>query len=104
MEIPPRTKDNHLITGKLMFNAYAAVGIMETISAYISFFLYTSRYGNKTLLIFIKGFTRFQFVGTGGDFNTPYDQLSPDRQNFYDQMCLITKEYTGVCGANNMNG
>jgi len=53
MEIPPRTNDNHLITSKLMINAYGAVGIMETISAYISFFLYTSRYGNKTLLIFI---------------------------------------------------
>jgi magnesium-transporting ATPase (P-type) len=56
MEIPPRTNDNHLISPMLMINAYGAVGMLETICAYVSFFIYADKYGITLYIPLLKVF------------------------------------------------
>lgn len=38
MSVPPRTKDDHLISWRVMLIAYGTIGVFETCAAYFAFF------------------------------------------------------------------
>ncbi len=44
MKQSPRSKDEHIVNYKLMFHAYAFIGIMESFFAHIMFFVYMQNY------------------------------------------------------------
>ena len=55
---PPRSKNDHLVNWKLMFQAYFFIGLMQTVFSHLSFILYLQWYGkfklSEILLVFDK--------------------------------------------------
>lgn len=71
-----------------MVNAYATIGIFETIAAYFAFFWVFKDFG----------FSLQQVVGTGVDFEKPYDELSDKMKNTFEVLCQNNDVFTGDCG------
>jgi sodium/potassium-transporting ATPase subunit alpha len=42
---PPRSRNDHLVSFRLMLNAYGTIGVFETISAFFAFFMVFKYYG-----------------------------------------------------------
>lgn len=83
----PRTRDDHLVSMKLMINAYCTIGMFETAAAYFVFYTVFGDYGFNSNMI----------LGQGLDFILPYNKLSDGRKNYYTEMCPEVKEYSGSC-------
>ena len=93
MQMKPRSRDDHLVSLKLMINAYCTIGMFETAAAFFAFYIVFADYG----IIITVGFTADMILGRGLDFRLPYADLSDASKAHYTQMCPIVTEFTGDC-------
>lgn len=87
MERKPRSRDDHLVTLKLMVNAYMTVGIMETIAAYFAFFWVFNDFG----------FSISDVAGTGVEFKNDWNDTSDEMKDTFTDLCNMNDVYTGDC-------
>lgn len=82
MNIPPRSKDNHLVGLKLMVMAYCTIGFLETFGAYWGW----------AYVFYDYGFTIEQLMGAGIGIRKSWNEIE-DQQYFYD-LCMNNDYYT----------
>jgi len=71
---PPRKKTDHLITPKLMLNAYLTIGLLESFGCFFSFYWVFYEYG----------FTFNDLLNSGQGFKSPITDSAYRRQFFLD--------------------
>ncbi len=65
MTVPPRSRDAHVVTWKMMAVSYGHIGILETIVAYFSWYW----------VLYAYGFTFDSLLGSSVGYGSPYDEL-----------------------------
>jgi sodium/potassium-transporting ATPase subunit alpha len=84
---PPRTPDQHLVTGKMMILTYLIVGLIETFMCYWGF-----------MWVFYKeGFKVNDLWYTNSEWSTEPWDLSAEDSAKYMNLCLVNTEYTANC-------
>lgn len=77
MNIPPRSKDNHLVGIKLMLISYVFWGFIQTFAAYFAYIW----------VFYDRGFTVDSLIGAGPNIRDSWDSLDTERKNFFGDMC-----------------
>ncbi|CUI15460.1 sodium potassium-transporting ATPase subunit alpha, putative [Bodo saltans] len=84
---PPRTPDQHLVTGKMMILTYTLVGLIETIMCYWGF-----------MWVFYKeGYKVNDLWNTNTDWSTEPSDFDDDDTVRYMNLCLANTKYEGSC-------
>jgi magnesium-transporting ATPase (P-type) len=88
MENPPRSEHAHLVGPQMMIISYMTIGMFETIAAYVVFFKVFKD----------DGFTFNMLLGAGPDWRSNYEDMSSERKEFFDELCLKNDEYLATGG------
>ena len=83
MQIPPRSKDEHLVGPQMMIIAYGTIGMFESFAAFFAFIW----------VFYDAGFTISSLIGSGIGYRDPWAILSPERQTFFANMCQSNSVY-----------
>lgn len=77
MNIPPRSKDNHLVGVRLMLISYVFWGFIQTFGAYFGW----------AWVFYARGFTISSLMGAGPNIRDSWSSLSDDRKTFFGDLC-----------------
>lgn len=83
MKNPPRKKNDHLVGANIMLVSYGTIGMFQTGASYFAFFRVFAAHG----------FSASSLVGAGINYRDAWDDLSADRQTFFDEMCMKNGDY-----------
>jgi len=83
MSKPPRGRDDHLVSIKMIGVTYATVGLMHTLVSYFGFFY----------VLIDLGFPLDKLFGAGLGFREGWDDLDGDRKRYMVEMCLDMPKY-----------
>jgi sodium/potassium-transporting ATPase subunit alpha len=66
MKVPPRKRDSHIISWKMMAVAYVHLGILLTIGCFFAYYW----------VYYAKGFTFDSLIGSGIEYRIPYADMT----------------------------
>jgi magnesium-transporting ATPase (P-type) len=66
MKVPPRARDSHIVSWKMMAVAYCHIGVLQTVASFFAWFW----------VYYNFGFTLNSMIGSGIEYRMPYKELS----------------------------
>jgi len=73
MRMPPRKRDDHIVTFRLMMVAYGTVGILQTVGAFFAWYW----------VFYAYGFSFSSLLGSGIGYRDNYSDLDSSTKKFF---------------------
>lgn len=83
MQIPPRKDTDHMVGPQMMSVAYGTIGVFQTFAAFFAY----------CYVFYDYGFTIKSLLGAGLQYRDHWDDLTNERQKFFEKMCQNNHEY-----------
>ena len=83
MEIPPRTRDNHLVGMKMMMMGYCTIGVIITFGAYFAW----------CYVYYDHGFDISSLMGAGVNVRMSWEEMPQENRDFFQTLCENNEMY-----------